>query len=436
MPNTDCRRGARPRCPWPGRGMRLVLAGWFTLLNVADSSSAGDPAPTFVPMVRVSTVDELLRAIETAEPGSTVLIAEGYYRMPRYVEVTADRVTLRGVTGLRDRVVLDGATSRHRELLGIRRASGVTIADLTIQNVIANGIKINNDTPVHNVTIRNCVLRNVWQRGVKSVRSPELKTRHGLIEGCLFVNDRPKQFEDDPSDTPATFDGNYVGTIDLMDAVGWTIRDNVFRNIQGRTRVGRGAIFIWFESEDCLIERNLIVDCDQGIALGNAHKPADTPLHASRFLVRNNGIVRAPMNPLFLAHTRAMRILHNTVHDPENPRRRSVRVYADNDGLLLAGNLIHGHPIAVEGAGGGVVLEPNHVDHRPHRWFTDPDAGDLRLRPGALAELPRFPRLADAPVDRDGVERPDPTFPGAHQPSPNCFDGLNQPDRAALQDDV
>ncbi|MDV7402642.1 hypothetical protein RZS08_65070, partial [Arthrospira platensis SPKY1] len=67
-------------------------------------------------------------------------------------------------------MILDGATSMHRELLGIRQASGVTIADLTVQNVIANGIKINNDTPVHDVTIRNCVLRNVWQRGVKSVR--------------------------------------------------------------------------------------------------------------------------------------------------------------------------------------------------------------------------------------------------------------------------
>jgi hypothetical protein len=392
--------------------MRAILAA---TIATAGLISAAVRMPVDEATVRVATVEAFLRAVETAEPGSTVLITDGHYLLPRYVEVTADRVTIRSESGNRDAVILDGAESRHRELLGIRNASGVTIADLTVRNVVANGIKINNDTPVHDVTIRNCVLHNVWQRGIKSVRSPALKTRNGLIERCLFVNDRPKRFEDDPSDTPATFDGNYVGAIDLMDAVGWRIRDNVFRDIQGRTRVGRGAIFIWFESEDCLIERNLIVDCDQGIALGNAHKPADTPLHASRFIVRNNVIVRAPMNPLFVAHTRQMRILHNTIHDPDNPRRRSVRIYADNDGLELAGNLIHGHPIALEGVVGPVTIEPNHVDQRLGRFFLDPDKGNLRLRPEALDRLPRFPRLRDAREDWDGLDRPDPTVPGAHQ---------------------
>lgn len=384
----------------------LASFSWLAAAVAADNHGG---------TVRVATVETLLRAVETAEPGSTVLIADGHYLLPRYLEVTTDGVTIRSESGNRDAVILDGAESRHRELLGIRNASGVTIADLTVRNVVANGIKINNDTPVHDVTIRNCVLHNVWQRGIKSVRSPALKTRNGLIEGCLFVNDRPKKFDDDPSDTPATFDGNYVGAIDLMDAVGWRIRDNIFRDIQGRTRVGRGAIFIWFESEDCLIERNLIVDCDQGIALGNAHKPADTPMHASRFLVRNNVIVRAPMNPLFVAHTRQMRILHNTIHDPDNPRRRSVRIHADNDGLKLAGNLINGHPIALEGDVGLVMIEPNHVGRFPGGLFLDPDRGNMRLRSEALDQLPRFPRQPDASVDWGGVERPDPAVPGAYQ---------------------
>lgn len=369
------------------------------------------------PVVQVTTVEELLRAIETARPHSTILIADGHYLLPRYVEVTADGVTVRGASGDRGAVILDGAESRHRELIGIRRASGVTIADLTVQNVVANGIKINNDTPVHQVVIRNCVLRNIWQRGIKAVRSPVLKTRNGVIEGCLFVNDRPKRFEDDPSDDPATFDGNYVGGIDLMDAVGWQIRDNVFRNLQGRTRVGRGAIFIWFESRDCVIERNVIVDCDQGIALGNAHKPADTPLHASGFLVRNNFITRAPMNPLFLAHTRDVRLVHNTVHDPDNPRRRSVRIFADNDGVRLIGNLIQGHPIGLENVVGEAVLEPNHLGLRLGPVFADIDSGDLRLRSAAIESLPRFGKLPEVPEDFDGWQRPAATLPGAHDPT-------------------
>jgi len=37
---------------------------------------------------------------------------------------------------------------------------------------------------------------------------------------------------------------NYVGGIDAMYARQWTICDNVFVGIQGRTRAARGAVFL------------------------------------------------------------------------------------------------------------------------------------------------------------------------------------------------
>ncbi len=370
------------------------------------------PAPEG-PVVRVETVEQLLGALAGAEPGTTILVADGHYLLPRYAEIAADRVTLRSESGNRHAVVLDGAQSRHIELLGIRNADGVTIADLTVRNVVANGIKINNNTPVHGVTIRNCVVHNVWQRGVKSVRSPELKTRGGVIEYCLFYNDRPKRFDDDPHDTPENFGGNYVGAIDLMDAVGWNIRDNVFAGIQGRTRSGRGAVFIWFESRDCVIERNIIIDCDQGVALGNAHRPEGTPFHAADMLVRNNFITRAPMNPVFLAYTRGVRLVHNSICDADNPRRRSVRMFGPNPGLLAAGNLVVGFEMQQEQAEGEMRLEHNVVDRGLAGVFRSAAEGDLRLAPAAADRLPAVPRSAHAPADIAGAPRPDPTVPGA-----------------------
>jgi hypothetical protein len=64
------------------------------------------------------------------------------------------------------------------------------------------------------------------------------------VEYCLFVNDRPKRFEDDPTDTPQSFGGDYIGGIDAMYASGWTISDNVFTGIRGRTGAARGAVFL------------------------------------------------------------------------------------------------------------------------------------------------------------------------------------------------
>src|SRR5688572_9008127 len=55
----------------------------------------------------------------------------------------------------------------------------------------------------------------------------------------------------------------------MMALENWTFSDNVFRNIKGRNGGGRVAIFIWVRSRQIVVERNLIVNCDCGIAFGN-----------------------------------------------------------------------------------------------------------------------------------------------------------------------
>ena len=111
---------------------------WFPKAP-ALPAAAGD-------VVEVSTVEGLVQAVEQARPGQTILVAEGHYLMPRYIEIQADRVTLRGASGRRERVILDGVRSMHGELVGVRGCSDVTIADLTIQNIRFNGFKINSDS--------------------------------------------------------------------------------------------------------------------------------------------------------------------------------------------------------------------------------------------------------------------------------------------------
>jgi pectate lyase len=192
-------------------------------------------------VVEVSTVEELVRAVEQARPGQTILVAEGHYLMPRYIEIRADRVTLRGASGWREGVVLDGVQSMHGELVGVRGCCDVTIADLTIQNIRFNGFKINSDSNVQRLTIRNCIIHNIWQRGVKGVKVPEAnrettRPKGCRVQYCLFYNDRPKQLADDPADIAQ---GNYVAGIDVMYAKDWVISDNVFvASRAGRAKAG------------------------------------------------------------------------------------------------------------------------------------------------------------------------------------------------------
>lgn len=365
-------------------------------------------------VVRVSTVADLIRAIEEAMPGQIILVADGHYLMPRYVEIHADNVTLRGASGHRERVILDGAQSRHIELLGVRACSGVTIADLTIENIRANGFKINSQTNVQKLTIHNCIIHNIWQRGVKGVKVPPedreaVRPKQCRVQYCLFYNDRPKELSDDPADIAQ---GNYVGGIDVMYAKDWVISDNVFVGIQGRTYEGRGAIFLWFEAQDCIVERNIIIDCDVGLHLGNPHRADGVQYHCVGLIARNNFITRAPQAGIVTVYTKDCKVLHNTVHDPQNRLGRLFRAVFTNDGLVVANNLLSGPGMRNESDSD--IKFVNNLVRDTASAFVDPVRGNLHLTqpldgiieravpmPGVTEDIDKQPRDAKPDLGAD-----------------------------------
>ncbi len=372
----------------------LALMKYAEVMETVLTQSLNPPVQSWFPkapplpppqgeVIRVSSVEELFEAVKSINPGGTILIADGHYYMPRYLGIETDNVTMRSESGQRERVIIDGINSRHGELIGVSRCSGVTIADLTIQNIMWNGFKINSNTNVQKVTIYNCIIHNIWQRGVKAVGVPEenresIRPRDCRIQYCLFYNDRAKRFSDDPKDTPENFNGNYVGGIDAMYATNWIISDNVFIGIQGRTRSARGAIFIWHDSRDCIIERNIIIDCDVGIALGNSHRGPGTKIHCIGFIVRNNFVTRAPESGILADYTNNCKILHNTVHDPHNRLRRLIRLVHDNDGLLVANNLLSGPEMRKESQ--SQITFKQNLEKELTEYFVDTDSGNLHLR--------------------------------------------------------
>jgi copper-binding protein NosD len=387
------------------------------------------PSPTGK-VIRVASVDALYGAADRIAPGGTILIADGHYMMPTCFDIHTDGVTVRSESGARSKVILDGAQSEHIELFAFTNCHEVTAADLTIQNIRCNGFKINGNLHTSAVAIHNCVIHNIWQRGVKGVRGvpkddgteethPVLDCR---VQYCLFYNDRRKQFEDDTyeAEKPFNFGGNYIGGMDVMRCKGWTISDNVFVGIHGRTGCARGAIFIWNGSEDCLIERNIIIDCDSGICLGNGHRSVE-PIHNTRVLVRNNFLTRCHSVGILSCYTEDCRIVNNTVCDPGNPLGNLIRVDRDAPGLYVANNLLAGMPI---GVAMGMTTEKdttqieNNIEGAPAKWFIDPAHGDLRLTNAATKAIGAAIPLDDVVEDIDGTPRaPSPTI-GASEKNP------------------
>jgi len=356
-------------------------------------------------IIEVSSVQGLIKAVDEVRAGGTILLADGHYLMPHYIELKTDNVTLRGASGNRESVVIDGAKSRDGELVGVRGCSGVTIADLTIQNIQYNGFKINSETNVQGLIIYNCIIHNVWQRGVKGVKAPKenreaVRPKNCRVQYCLFYNDRPKRLSDDPRDIAG---GNYVGGIDVMYAKNWEISDNVFVGIRGSTREGRGAVFMWFDAQDCVIERNIIIDCDAGICLGNPHRADGISTHCLCCIVRNNFITRATEGGIVPVYTRDCKILNNTIHEPDSRLGRLIRIVFDNDGLLVANNLLSGPKIRNESDSN--IRFVNNLEKDLTDVLANPTQGNLHLTVLAADVIDKAVPLSEITSDIDREPR-------------------------------
>jgi lysophospholipase L1-like esterase len=374
----------------------------------ADQAATGFPRaapPLPAPagdVVRVANVAELLAAVKALQTGQTILVAPGVYAMPEQLPIgNVDDVAIRGAGGDRAKVVFDFAGSRHTEGVVFTNCKRALLADLTVQNVKQNGIKLNGHLGAAYITIRNVRSRNVWQRHVKvsqirpgpdgrQVWAPGYR-----IEFCLFENDRPKQAGDEPfeDENPEKFRYNYVGGIDVMSTDGLVVADSVFRNIHGNTSEGRGCVFIWMGSKNAVVERNLFIDCDQGVCLGNPSRGNEGLVHATDCVVRNNFIVRCPENDLFAANTKGCRFVHNTVFDPGSRLKRLFRAVASNQDLEVAGNIFSGPAIPAAFTAGVAVFRDN-LNRDVAEYFRDPGMGDLRLVAAATDAIDRGPEPA------------------------------------------
>jgi hypothetical protein len=256
------------------------------------------PAPP-EPIVRVTNVDEWLRTIDRAADGTTILLADGQYQVTRPAVLTGKkRITIRSEGADPSKVILSGrgwdSEAKNDDILHIGRCENITVADLTFADCRSYGIKVEAENAPRDVHIYNCRFRDIGVRAIKGSagKDPNVRAMKGSVRYCQFENTKVP-----PADWP--FGGDYISAVDMMALEDWTFSDNVFRNIKGRNGGGRAAIFIWVRSRGIVVERNLIVNCDRGIAFGNpgqstANRAGEPLVYVADSTIRNNFIAGGP----------------------------------------------------------------------------------------------------------------------------------------------
>ncbi|MGE5834644.1 MAG: DUF1565 domain-containing protein [Acidobacteriota bacterium] len=349
------------------------------------------------PTVTVSTVAALERAVASAKPRDTILLADGSYALRRSIDIATNGVTLRGKSGDRTKVVLRGGGMTSSDPIGVAisvSAPNVTIADLTIRDVRFHAVQVRGESGASGFTLHNARLLDTGQQLLKgSVSEAPIYADFGVIACSDF-----EYTSNAPSD--------YTNGVDLLATRGWVIRDNHFARIRGPQSQGFRAgssILVWWAGVETVVERNLIVDSYRGITLGltdelpkGARKGERTYDHTEG-RIQNNVIVN--LNPwadvaIDASASRNLRIEHNTVLvEGKTPWSIDVRFPASN--ALVRNNLTNRRVFQRDGA--TVTLDGNVMSARA-AWFVNPRTGDLHLtslgRPAIDAGVP-IPDLTD-----------------------------------------
>lgn len=387
-----------------------LLATIQTFAQDASIPSWFPKAPPLPPIqgevIHAATVDELFAAIESVPPGGTILLADGHYRLPRVLVIEGKKnIVIRSAGGDPAKVTLTGrgwdSQEKGDDIIHIGHCDGITIADLTIADCRSYGIKVEAENAPKDIHIYNCRFRNIGVRAVKGSagQDPNIRAVKGSVRYCRFENTKVP-----PSDW--LFGGDYISAIDMMALEDWTFSDNAFHNIKGRNGGGRAAIFIWVRSKQVTVERNLIVNCDRGIAFGNpgqstANNENERLVYVSDSIIRNNFIAGGPDCGIELWYANRIQVFNNSIWRPERNWNRGIRVGTGTAHTEIVNNLVHGE---IQLEGGEAELRQNQSG-RLDGYFEDPESGNLALTQKAAEAIDRGESLPEVVDDIRGQPR-------------------------------
>ena len=377
-------------------------AVWHTPVSLDLTPVGGDDlcpalAPPTGSTVTVSTEADLRYQAHNAAPGTTILVSAGTYNLQDAIYVVNDCITIRGATGNRDDVILDGGgmlTWTHTHVIAID-ADDVTIADLTIRNGDEHGVSVQgSDRPkLYNL--------HIIDTGYQLVKvNPSTRLRTGPVgdgsEDGLLACSRLEYTTTSPED--------YTNGISAHNAHRWTVRDNEWYRIRTPGNEPVPTILFWSGSSDTIVERNLLVDCYQGISFGNAsHGEGD---HTGG-IVRNNIIYASMLHDVVIemVHATGWLVAHNTalLLNPNGVTWGMEARFDDTSGHFAYNLTNMGIWLDRDGAQG---VSTGNVITAQSSWFVDAANADLHLLASATAAIDQAATLPDVSDDFDGDTRP------------------------------
>jgi hypothetical protein len=380
---------------------RAILAGLLALAVTPQTRGPADEHRcAFTPRetsreVVVRNVGELERAAGRVEPDTTILLEDGEYALDDTIDLSVPGTVLRSQSGDRARVTIRGHGMGGGVGVALSvSAADVTIADLTVSDVSRHGIQIRGERQASRAVVHNVHIIDAGEQ---------------LLKGSV---DREPPFADDGLVACSRFEyrdtapSDYTDGVDLIAVRGWVIRDNTFVRIRGpqdQGYVAGPAILVWGNSQDTVVERNVIIDSFRGIAIGLVPGTADYARNSNREFDHQRGVVRNNVicnmaswadEAIEASASTDFLIEHNTVMTAGTNTDWSIGVRYPVSSGVVRNNLTSSRLMQRDGA--QPELTGNVTDATP-AWFVNADSCDLHLTSAAVGAI-------DAAVPTDDRE--------------------------------
>lgn len=296
----------------------------------------------------VNSPEQLINALEHTHGNVAIYVAPGTYDLTKTLVFNKPNIMLLSEVADKNSVIFNGKgmrSSKNVENLIDIKSSGVVIDGITMQNAGNHIIQIRSERNADFPIIRNCTIRDSYEQLLKvsydKRNKSNIQSDSGIVENCLFEY------------SAGLGPHYYIGGIDAHGIRNWVIRENVFKHIASpRNRISEHAIHLWNNTENNVVENNIIIDSDRAIGFGMRKRvKGDENKHIkfSNFggIIRNN----------FIYHS-----------DNQDPFGDTGIVLEDSPNTLVENNYIfmeHSYRRAIEyrfTPTKGVVIKNNHVN--------------------------------------------------------------------------
>jgi hypothetical protein len=352
-------------------------------------------------VIQVDSASELHQAVEAANSAGgnrTISLADGTYSLNDTLYINAANITLEGASGDPELVTIQGdAMSSSASIGNVIRVAGDNFAlrGITLQKSRYHLIQIAGEADADSPHISNCIMRDAYEQLIKvSVDEGNLSVSSdgGIVENCLFEY------------TAGIGPQYYIGGIDAHAAKNWIIRDNIFRNIiSPSAAVAEFAVHFWNDSQNNLVERNLIINCDRGIGFGLGSRGNSGGIIRNNMIYHSSGNGQYADTGISLENSSGSEVYNNTIFlEHAYPWAIEYR-FSGTSGVSITNNLTNR---TISSRDGGNASLDSNLTNAVSSWFVAASAGDLHLATDVAAIVDQGVAVSGLSDDFDGDARP------------------------------